>query len=620
MTSNDSEGVTISQRGMELVIERNWFVKGHTIADTVFAAVWNGFLGFMFYQSSSLFFSPIDGGIWFGAIPASILFGTGIFLTYRAATQWLNQTVLCVSRSTISVRHGPIPWPGNKVISAVGIKQLHAVLSRVSRGPRHNRRYTYNLLAETADGQRTKLAGGFKRADADNVKLAIEKYLSIKPAKPTPPNAAELDRQAIDNFYAGRPMEPTSADAAARKKNNADTTTLSGVIGVWTFILIWNGFIWWVIWSMLSRYGPTLSKNGTTIAWEKIAFLSPFVLVGLGLIFLVMPSTIKFFRQKATPGQAPAHEKDGWKILVPLALLGVGFVVIMSQVGSPWRASPTDVPYSQDDHFRRMKVEVIESVSSHAGPSQSVAFFEGAWRVQGLNDGRGRFTRLVVRPEGDGHRIRAWHRCDVEGQSSTGVCDAGEVPAVITPRPDGLVDHVAAEWATAGGRMWLRLASGKDALQPAAMGSVAIGSFGAFATYPNAHVFTSRENPATPVEALVGDWSNAAVGRVTTTPEAHFTRITIRQTGPQTLAVRLWAVCVGGTECDRGEVPAQIEWENGMVREVKASFSSEQAKFWGLSMVLEPPHQGRFNAVTVRPGTKNTGGIAKLASLERGHR
>lgn len=304
MNSGKSEDVTISQRGMELAIERSWFVKGQTIRDTVFVVVWNSFLGFILFEAPSLFL-PIDGSLSLvAAIPGFVLCGAGIFLSYRVATQWLNRTVLSVSRSTISVRHGSLPWPGNKVLPVAGIKRLHADLSRLSRGPRWNRRYTYNLVAETADGQRTKLAGGFTRADAENVKQAIEKYLSIRPATPSPPGAAELDRQAIDNFHSGRPIEQTQADAAARNKPGAETTPLRGVIGVWTFVLVWNAYFWWVIWLIVSG-GPT------PVEWHKVALVSPFVLVGLGLIYLLTPWTVKFFRKRAGQKQAADQNKAG---------------------------------------------------------------------------------------------------------------------------------------------------------------------------------------------------------------------------------------------------------------------------------------------------------------------
>jgi len=87
-------------------------------------------------------------------------------------------------------------------------------------------------------------------------------------------------------------MEPTPANAAARKKTNADSTTLRGVIGIWIFVLLWNGSFGGVIWLIVT-------SPGAGIEWHKVAMVSPFVLVGLGIIYVLMPWTLKFFRQRA---------------------------------------------------------------------------------------------------------------------------------------------------------------------------------------------------------------------------------------------------------------------------------------------------------------------------------
>lgn len=501
------------------------------------------------------------------------------------------------------------------MIPSAGIKRMHVVSSQLAGGPRRRiKNYTFNLLAETADGGRTKIAGGFTREDADNAKQAIERTLLIQPAKPPLPDKKAVDRPVIDSFYSGRTPAQPSASGAGQHKARADTTTLRGVIGIWAFVLLWNGFVWWVIWLMISG-------RGTAITPFVVVFLSLFVLVGLGLIYLLMPWTVKFFRERGMRVPTTAPAKGGWTVLLSLAGIVVGFVLIFAMQGTPRQdAVSAGAPYSPEEHFRGIQGDVMMSIERHAGPPQPLAFFEGAWRRHGLVEGRGKFTRVVMRSEADGHRIRAWYICDVAEQQHLGVCDAGEVPAVIGLRPDGLVDHVSAGWNVAAGRMWLRLGSGKDPQQPAIMGSVAFGPFGMSPDYIDGQTFTLHENPAIPLAAFVGEWSSLSAGQAETRSKMHFTRLTLRQTGPHTLAMRLWAICVSGSECDRGEMPVQIEWEEGLVRELRANFSREAQTFWGLSVVLLPPHQGRFNAVTVRPGTKTTVGKAQLAGLASGHR
>jgi hypothetical protein len=312
MTSSNSEGVTVSQRGLELVIERRWFDRDYTVPATSRAVLFNGFLGFFFYKSSSLFLDPITGTISPAIVVPFILFATGICLAYSVATDWLNRTVIVINRKTISVWHGPLPWPGKKVISVAGIKRLHVVLSEWGKSVRRRRLYTFNLIAETADGQHTKIAGGFKQAEA--AKQAIEKYLSIQPVKPTPPDAAELDRQAINKFLSGQPFEQPLEVAVARKRNGPPTN-LTAVIAFWLFVVLWNGLIWWYIWFMAST-------EGTTILWENIAPISPMVLIGLGLIYWAIRGTIKYFRERGTTKPVEKWNKKEWAFLGVMVWFG----------------------------------------------------------------------------------------------------------------------------------------------------------------------------------------------------------------------------------------------------------------------------------------------------------
>ncbi len=312
MTASNSEGVTISQRGLELVIERRWFDRDYTVPATSRAVLFNVFLGFLFYKSSSLFLEPNTGTISPVIVIPFILLATGIGLAYSVATDWLNRTVIVINRATISVRHGPLPWPGNKVVLVVGIKRLHAVMSEWGRSVRRRRLYTFDLVAEAADGQRTKIAGGFKQPEA--AKQAMEKYLSIKPVMPTPPDAAELDRQAIDKFLSGQPFEQHRA-AAATRKGNGPQTSLAAVIAFWLFIVLWNGLVWWYIWFIAST-------EGTTILWENIAPISPIVLIGLGLIYWAIPRTIKYFRQRGTTPSVEKWNKMEWAFLAVFVWFG----------------------------------------------------------------------------------------------------------------------------------------------------------------------------------------------------------------------------------------------------------------------------------------------------------
>jgi hypothetical protein len=49
----------------------------------------------------------------------------GIFLAQRMLAEFLNTTVITADMQTLSIRHGLLPWPGNREITSDSIKQLY---------------------------------------------------------------------------------------------------------------------------------------------------------------------------------------------------------------------------------------------------------------------------------------------------------------------------------------------------------------------------------------------------------------------------------------------------------------------------------------------------------------
>ena len=112
-----------------------------------------------------------------------------------------------------------------------------------------NRKYRFDLHADKQDGRSIRLAGGFETEDqALRVKQEIEKYLSFKPAQPKPQVALGL---------------------------GTGGTNIQSVVAIWLFILVWNGFIGWVV--MLVIQGAGWRQP----LWLSLTLLSPFVLAQL---------------------------------------------------------------------------------------------------------------------------------------------------------------------------------------------------------------------------------------------------------------------------------------------------------------------------------------------------
>ncbi len=154
-------------------IVRTWFGM-QTLFLTAFAVIWGGFLVFWYGNV------PADGELIFVLFPL-IHVGAGVVIAYIALTGWFNRTQVTVGQGRLGVRHGPLPWPGNKEIDAHDVKQLYGK-EKISRS-RNSTTVTYELRAVTKSGRTIKLLGGLESQEqAIFIEQKIEKYLRIKDA------------------------------------------------------------------------------------------------------------------------------------------------------------------------------------------------------------------------------------------------------------------------------------------------------------------------------------------------------------------------------------------------------------------------------------------------------
>jgi len=154
-------------------IVRTWFGMQFLLL-TAFAVFWDGFL---FFWYSSL---PADGPLIAALFPL-LHVGVGVGITYYALAGWFNRTHIYVGQGRIGVRHGPLPWPGNKEINAIDVKQLYAK-EKVSRSE-DSTSVTFELRVVTKGGRNVKLVGGLETQEqAIFIEQKIEKHLRIEDA------------------------------------------------------------------------------------------------------------------------------------------------------------------------------------------------------------------------------------------------------------------------------------------------------------------------------------------------------------------------------------------------------------------------------------------------------
>ncbi|MFP4107163.1 MAG: hypothetical protein ACLFVU_13905 [Phycisphaerae bacterium] len=100
-----------------LVIRRRWWHPMFLFL-IVFAVFWNGFM--IFWHTMAL-----ASGAWFMSCFGLIHTAVGVGLIYFILCGFLNSTIITADYGTLSVRHGPLPWIGNKTLDPRNIRQLY---------------------------------------------------------------------------------------------------------------------------------------------------------------------------------------------------------------------------------------------------------------------------------------------------------------------------------------------------------------------------------------------------------------------------------------------------------------------------------------------------------------
>lgn len=139
-------------REQRLVIALSWYSPRLWFL-LIFCIAWDGLLIGLY---ASMFLNTIHS-IPLLLIP-TVHLAIGIGLTYYTISGFVNKSWITVTPDSITVRHAPLPWPGNRVIMSAELAQLYSE-ETVDRG-RKGSRITYNLSAMLKDGRKTSLLSG----------------------------------------------------------------------------------------------------------------------------------------------------------------------------------------------------------------------------------------------------------------------------------------------------------------------------------------------------------------------------------------------------------------------------------------------------------------------------
>ncbi len=165
------KGIQIDNFGLDLKITRKWFSPLFFFL-LFFTLFWNGIIWPILIRAL------LDGEllpVCFVSIHATI----GLGLAYYTLALLINITEIKVGPQQLTIRHGPLPWRGNKNLAPADIKQLYCK-EKISRG-RRSANVTYEVRAITSMDTREDLVTGLSNAEeALFLEQEIERFLNIK--------------------------------------------------------------------------------------------------------------------------------------------------------------------------------------------------------------------------------------------------------------------------------------------------------------------------------------------------------------------------------------------------------------------------------------------------------
>jgi hypothetical protein len=101
----------------------------------------------------------------------------GIWMTYFTFASFFNKTIVEVDNNLLMVRHGPLPYYGNRSLDVNTIMQFYC------NGNRHRRSVSYNVNALLADGSKLKILSALQRDQALFYEARLEAWLGIEPSR-----------------------------------------------------------------------------------------------------------------------------------------------------------------------------------------------------------------------------------------------------------------------------------------------------------------------------------------------------------------------------------------------------------------------------------------------------
>ncbi|MCP4131604.1 MAG: hypothetical protein GY754_11550 [bacterium] len=166
------EKIQLTRQGGSLEISYKWFSFVYLFL-LFFCIGWNTFM--VVWHAISL-----SSGAWFMSLFGIAHTAVGIGLAYYTLAGFFNRTIITAGMGHLEVRHGPIPWKGNRKLNTMEIEQLYCK-EKISNG-KNGTSYSYELhVILTGNKPKLKLLKRLQEAEqALFIEQELEKFLGIK--------------------------------------------------------------------------------------------------------------------------------------------------------------------------------------------------------------------------------------------------------------------------------------------------------------------------------------------------------------------------------------------------------------------------------------------------------
>lgn len=154
-------------------IVRRWFQPAY-FALVAFCFFWDGFL--IVWYANVLRFGSVTA-FFFPLVHVAV----GCGLTYWTFASLINTTTIDVGDRRLQIRHGPVPWPGERLLPVTDVEQFFTE-EKVNRTKNGESR-SYTLSVKLRNGNRVELIKGMSNAEeALFTEQQIERRLRIADA------------------------------------------------------------------------------------------------------------------------------------------------------------------------------------------------------------------------------------------------------------------------------------------------------------------------------------------------------------------------------------------------------------------------------------------------------